>query len=46
MEPERKIEKLLRAYAKKRRAEAGDSLKLHPANRRILQDEAARPPSR
>ena len=42
MEPERKIEKLLRAYAKKRRAEAGDSLKLHPANRRILQDEAAR----
>jgi hypothetical protein len=42
MEPERKIEKLLRAYAKKRRAEAGDSLKLHPANRRILQDKAAR----
>ena len=26
MEPERKIEKLLRAYAKKRRAEAGDAL--------------------
>jgi hypothetical protein len=42
MEPERKIEKLLRAYAKKRRAEAGDSLKLHPANRRLLQSEAAR----
>ena len=42
MEPERKIEKLLRAYAKKRRAEAGDPLKLHPANRRILQDEAAK----
>jgi len=41
MEPERKIEKLLRAYAEKRRAEAGDSLKLHPANRRLLQDEAA-----
>jgi len=41
MEPERKIEKLLRAYAKKRRAEAGDPLKLHPANRRLLQDEAA-----
>ncbi len=40
MEPERKIEKLLRAYAKKRRAEAGDSLKLHPANRRLLQSEA------
>ena len=42
MEPERKIEKLLRAYAKKRRAQAGDSLKLHPADRRILQGEAAR----
>ncbi len=41
MEPERKIEKLLRAYAQKRRAEAGDSVKLHPVNRRILQDEAA-----
>jgi len=41
MEPERKIEKLLRAYAMKRRAEAGDSLKLHPVNRRILQGEAA-----
>ncbi len=42
MEPEQKIEKLLRAYAKKRRAEAGDSLKLHPATRRILLGEAAR----
>ena len=41
MEPERKIEKLLRVYAKKRRAEAGDPLKLHPANRRILLGEAA-----
>ena len=42
MEPERKIEKLLRAYAKKRRADAGDALKLHPATRRLLQDEVAR----
>jgi hypothetical protein len=42
MEPERKIEKLLRAYAKKRRADAGDSLKLHPATRRLLQGEVAR----
>ena len=42
MEPERKIEKLLRAFAKKRRADAGDSLKLHPATRRMLQGEAAR----
>ncbi len=42
MEPERKIEKLLRAYARKRRADAGDPLKLHPANRRLLQGEVAR----
>jgi hypothetical protein len=42
MEPERKIEKLLRAYAKKRRDQAGDPLKLHPATRRLLQSEAAR----
>ena len=42
MEEERKIEKLLRAYAKKRRADAGDPLKLHPAPRRQLQDEVAR----
>jgi prepilin-type processing-associated H-X9-DG protein len=42
MEPERKIEKLLRAFAKKRRADAGDSFKLHPASRRLLQGEAAR----
>ena len=42
MEPERKIEKLLRAYAKKRRARAGDSLKLHPMMRRRLHEEVAR----
>jgi hypothetical protein len=42
MEPERKIEKLLRAYARKRRAQAGDPLELHPATRRLLQGEAAR----
>lgn len=42
MEPERKIEKLLRAYAKKRRVDAGDPLKLHPATRRLLQAEVAR----
>lgn len=42
MEPERKIEKLLRAYAKKRRVQAGDPLKLHPATRRMLQGEIAR----
>ena len=42
MEPEREIEKLLRAYVAKRRADAGDPLKLHPATRRLLQSEAAR----
>ncbi len=42
MEPEREIEKLLRAYVRKRRADAGDPLKLHPANRRRLQDEVSR----
>jgi prepilin-type processing-associated H-X9-DG protein len=41
MEPERKIEKLLRAYAKKRRAQAGDPLQLHPSTRRMLLDEVA-----
>jgi hypothetical protein len=42
MEPERKIEKLLRAYAKRRRADAGDPLTLHSATRRLLQSEIAR----
>ncbi|HXA44718.1 MAG TPA: hypothetical protein VNZ25_04365 [Candidatus Angelobacter sp.] len=42
MEPERKIEKLLRAYAKKRRAEAGEPMQMHSATRRRLQDEVAR----
>jgi len=41
-EPERPIEKLLRAAAKKRRDEAGVPLALHPANRRVLQGEVAR----
>ena len=39
MEPERKIEKLLRAYAKKRKADAGDAFTLPPATRRRLQAE-------
>ena len=42
MEPERKIEKMLRAYAQKRRADAGGPLSPHPATRRLLQAEAAR----
>lgn len=42
MEPERKIEKLLRAYAKKRKADAGDAFTLPPATRRRLQAEVDR----
>jgi hypothetical protein len=42
MPPERKIEKLLRAYAKRRRTVAGDSFTLTPATRRRLQEEVAR----
>ena len=42
MEPERKIEKVLRAYAQKRRADAGDPLKLHPGTRQRLQAEVSR----
>ena len=42
MEPERKIEKWLKAYAKKRRTQADDPFKLHPATRRLLQSEVAR----
>src|SRR5579859_4807133 len=41
-ESERPVEKLLRASAEKRRADAGAPLELHPANRRALQDEVAR----
>ncbi len=42
MEDERPVEKLLRSYARKRRAEAGAPLELRPAVRRRLQDEVAR----
>ena len=41
MEQERKIEKWLRSYAKKRRGQAGESFKLDPATRRILQSEVS-----
>ena len=41
-EPERPIEKLLRAAAKERRDEAGAPFELHPADRRLLQGEVAR----
>src|SRR5262252_6657733 len=42
MEPERPIEKLLRAWGKKRRDEAGAPFEMHPATRRLLQGEVAR----
>jgi hypothetical protein len=41
-EPERPIEKLLRACARKRRDEAGAPFTLHPATRRLLQGEVTR----
>ncbi len=42
MDNERPIERLLRAFAKKRRDGAGEPLELHPATRRMLQGEVAR----
>jgi len=42
MDKERRIEKLLRAFAKKRKADAGAPLEMHPATRRLLQGEVAR----
>src|SRR5713101_4059084 len=41
-EPNRKMDELLKSYAKKRRADAGAPLELHPATRRLLQSEVAR----
>ncbi len=41
-EPERDIEKILRACAKKRREEAGAAVEMHPATRRLLHGEIAR----
>jgi hypothetical protein len=42
MEPERRIEKWLRAFAKKRREQAGAPMELRPATRQHLQREIAR----
>src|SRR5579871_5200823 len=44
MEPERHIEKLLRAVAKKRREQSGEPFELNPAARQELLREAARRP--
>jgi hypothetical protein len=46
MPDERDIEKGLRAWARRRREEAGAPVELHPATRRLLQAEAARLKSR
>lgn len=40
-EPERKIEKLLRAFARRRRADVGEPFQIHPATRNLLQREVA-----
>lgn len=42
MQPERDIEKLLKAAAEERRRQAGAPFELHPVNRRLLQTEIAR----
>ena len=42
MAEERDIEKQLRGYAEQRRREAGAPLEMHPATRRLLQDEVRR----
>ncbi|MSU62665.1 MAG: hypothetical protein EXS31_09745, partial [Pedosphaera sp.] len=40
--PQHGIEQELRAFARQRRKAAGDSIELHPATRKLLQDEVAR----
>lgn len=41
-EPDNKMDDLLKAYAKKRRDEAGAPMAMHPATRRLLQSEVAK----
>lgn len=41
-EPDKKMDELLRTYARKRREDAGEPLEMHPATRRLLQAEAAK----
>jgi len=41
-EPNKNIESQLKAWAQKRRDEAGPALELHPATRRLLQNEVSR----
>src|SRR5258707_1246219 len=42
LEPDNQIERVLKAYAKKRREEAGASFDMPAATRRLLQTEVAR----
>jgi hypothetical protein len=41
-DPDNRMDELLKAYAKKRREQAGEPLGLHPATRNLLQGEAAK----
>src|SRR5262245_4479980 len=41
-EPEKKIDELLRGYARKRRDDAGAPAEMHPATRRMLQAEVSK----
>src|SRR5207245_6054564 len=41
-DPNRNLEEQLTAWARKRRDEAGAPFELHPATRKLLQDEVAR----
>src|SRR5207237_807026 len=41
-EPNKKVEEQLKAWARKRREEAGAPVELHPAARQLLQNEVAR----
>ena len=40
--PNPKMEEILKAYGRKRQAEAGSSFEMHPATRKLLQDEVKR----
>ena len=41
-EPDKKMDELLRTYARKRREDAGEPAEMHPVTRRLLQAEAAK----
>src|SRR5262245_33386336 len=41
-ESNKRMDELLKSYANKRRAEAGEPLEMHPATRKMLQDEVSK----